>query len=203
MTLVLSTVAGYDAAYVHVVVNHFPVFSMVSAVVPLLVGLVVKSRAAVIAGLLLMVLAAGGTGLTMASGEAAYEAVEAGTGALVLDEVSHELMEIHEHRAHDWAKAAYIVGGLAAAGLLLVALTDRATRSVAAVGVLLCVGCAGLLGWIAQSGGVIVHEEFREVAAVNEPTDADSADAIRTGEAVEPANDQANEEAGEAGDDGQ
>ena len=193
MALVLSTVASYDAAYAHVVVNHFPTFALISAVVPLLVGLVVGSRAAVMAGLLLMVLAAAGTGLTMATGEAAYEAVEAGTGALVLDEVSHELMEIHEHRAHDWAKVAYVVGGLAAAGLLLLALTDRATRGVAAVGVLLCVGCAGLLGWIAQSGGKIVHTEFREVAAVPDASIDDTAEATPIKEAAEPENAEAHE----------
>ncbi len=151
-----------DPAYLHVVLNHAPVFLLLAALVPILIGVITRSRASLNAGLLLVVIAAGTTGVVMWSGEEAEELVEHGDLAEFVDSPGEAWMHTHGDRADLTAKVVYVTGGFAVLCLLLSFGSDK----VRAVFGLLCVlgvlTSAWFLGWTAQAGGQVMHAEFRD-----------------------------------------
>jgi hypothetical protein len=152
--------------YLHLALNHIPFLGAGFALVPLVIGLFSGRRSAVLAGLLIAVLSGWATPIVMETGEAAYERYEHGPVAKYLDPAAENAMEIHEHRAEDWAKA--MLAGTVVSSLCLGMLVwkPRWTRGLACVSAVACVLTLASGIWIAQSGGPIRRPDFRTTASV-------------------------------------
>ena len=149
------------AEHLHLALNHLPFLGAGFALIPLLIGAATRSRATVIAGLLVAALAGWTTPLVMATGEGAYDRYEKGPVARYLDPQAEHYLEIHEERAEAWVAVFYGMAVLATAGMVLVA---KRPQWVSSVGYALAVVCALAVGagiWIAESGGKIRRPDFR------------------------------------------
>jgi hypothetical protein len=145
----------------HLALNHLAFLLPLAALVPLLVGLLARSRTAMISGLLLA--AAGGavTGPVMASGEEAYQRYEDGPVASLLDAGAHDALESHEERAHTWSKVMYALGAVAVVALVIAWVLPRQLAKFAWLTVLLCLAAFGAGIYIADAGGEIRRPDFR------------------------------------------
>jgi len=148
--------------YLHVVTNHIPILGMLAAAVPLLIGVIWKSRAALAAGLVLVMLAALGMSVTMWAGEEAEHRFESSPALeAVAGEAGMDYLHEHEERAELGSKVFYGVGGVAAVAFILLFAYPRANRIAGVVVLIGALGCFGLSLWVAQPGGRINHPELR------------------------------------------
>jgi hypothetical protein len=144
----------FDAAHLHLMLNHVPVIGAPLLLLLLTIGLVRGSRELVTVSLVLVVGLAVVTGVVYLSGEPAEELVKHASW------FSEALAEEHEDQATVSLVAVLATGVLAGAAL---ALRGRPRGGlwlprVAWGGLALS---TALLGWTAWSGGQIRHEEVR------------------------------------------
>jgi hypothetical protein len=144
----------FDAAHLHLMLNHVPVIGAPLLLLLLTIGIVRGSRELVTVSLVLVVGLAVVTGLVYLSGEPAEELVKHASW------FREALAEEHEDQATVSLVAVLATGGLAGAAL---ALRGRPGAGiwlprVAWGGLALS---TALLGWTAWSGGQIRHEEVR------------------------------------------
>lgn len=163
--------------HLHLALNHLPFLGAAFAIIPLLIGFFFKSRASMIAGLLIAALSGWTTPLVMETGEEAYERYEDGPIAATLDAGAEYYLEEHEHRAEAWSKVFYAVAIIATIAFILT-LWQPAWARIAAI--IVAFGCVAALAagiWIAESGGLIRRPDFRpDAAAVNSPYSQKSQD---------------------------
>lgn len=158
-----------SSEHLHLALNHLPFLGAGFALVPLVVGFMTKSRAAVIAGLLIAVSSGWMIPLVMETGEGAYERLEKGTVGQLLDPQAEQFMELHEHRAEAWSVVLYANAVVSTLCLGLVFWkTDRLkVAATTSAGCCLAALVAGI--WIAESGGKIRRPDFRENQAATQP----------------------------------
>lgn len=154
--------------HIHLALNHFPFLGAGLALVPLLVGFVAGHRTTVVAGLLLAALCGWTVPLVMETGEEAYERYNKGPVAGYLDPTADAALEIHEHRAEDWAVALYASAAVSTLCLGIVLWRPKKVRLVALVASVFCAAALGSGIWIAESGGAIRRPDFR-AASVGGP----------------------------------
>lgn len=141
---------------IHLALNHLTFLMAVAAILPLSVGLIWRSRAALVCGLLLALVAGSSTGLVMKTGEEAYERYEDGVAMQVSDAELHE----HEERAHQFSKIMYALGAASFVCLLCVWLKPGWVSACAVVVLVLCVLSFASGLYIANAGGKIVRPHF-------------------------------------------
>lgn len=147
-----------DAAHLHLVLNHAPLFGVVFAVIGLAWALVRASDGVARASLGLLVLAGLLVVPVYLSGEDAEEIVEDQVG------VSHDAIEEHEEAALGGAIAVGVVGLLGLA-LLLGFRGREIPRGMTGLALVLALAAAGWIGYVANLGGQINHPEIRSGAA--------------------------------------
>ncbi|MGA0333083.1 MAG: hypothetical protein ACO3NW_03925, partial [Kiritimatiellia bacterium] len=103
--------------------------------------------------------------LVMETGEEAYDRYEDGPVRVYLDAGAEEALEVHEHRAHDFAKFLYANAFLntLCLGLLLLKKPHAEKICWAAVAMGILAVISGI--WIAESGGKIRRPDFRQPGA--------------------------------------
>lgn len=156
----------------HLALNHVTFLLPAAALLPLLVGLLLRSRPALLSGIALALVGGLMTGLVMGSGEEAYERYEDGPVAAYLDNGAEAVLEHHEELAHTWSKVLYALAGVSGVALLI-GFLKRAWLPAAALAVValsLASIAAGLA--IADSGGKIRRPDFREGASLKVPREA-------------------------------
>lgn len=143
-----------NAAHLHLLVNHLPVFAGLFGGVFLVVGLLAKQRLLSDAGLVLAVVAALGAFAAMQTGERAEDLVE--------DQVAVSEATIHEHEeAAEIATWGAVVTGLLALTALLVPSRMAGLKRGVTLGTLvLALGAFGLVARAANLGGQIRHPEI-------------------------------------------
>lgn len=142
--------------YLHTLLNPVPVYGLSMGLLALGAGLLMRSRRAVIAALLIIVVSGLAAWPTYYFGELAYERVKAlsdGAGAQWLDE--------HMARGTRWIKAFYLLAAVALTGLVAPLKWQRSSLPLAIATLVLGAGTMGIGGWIAYAGGHIRHTEFR------------------------------------------
>jgi hypothetical protein len=142
--------------HVHVLLNHLPVIGLGMAILALVLGLLMRSRAAQIVSLVLVFVSAASAWPVNFTGQRAYETVRGMT-----DDPGTDWLDAHMERAEKAAPAFYLLAALAAAALLAPRKWPRAALPLAVATLALAVLCAGASGWIALAGGQIRHPEFR------------------------------------------
>ncbi|HXF94575.1 MAG TPA: hypothetical protein VNI61_00595 [Gemmatimonadales bacterium] len=156
-----------NAAYVHLVLNHVPIFGILLGTLLLVTALVERNDVLKRAALVTLLASAVAAGPVYLSGEPAEEVVEDLSG------VSEAAIEGHEGSA--------LVSLVAAGALAMVALagwwTLRRGRAVArhfvTASLVLAVVAGVLLARTAHLGGQIRHTEIRGAAAVPAGSDDD------------------------------
>ncbi len=152
--------------HLHLALNHLPFLGSGFALIPLLVGILFKSRAALVSGLLIAALSGWSTGLVMDTGEKAYERYHNEPISSMIGAAGEEAMELHEERAHDWSKVMYASAIVATLGLAACAKFRKAERWAAGASAILCAASLGAGIYTAESGGKIRRPDFRSGEAV-------------------------------------
>lgn len=148
-----------DAAHIHLLLNHVPVVGAVFGTLLLAYAMARDSEDVYRAGLWTLGVVGVAAVVVYLTGEPAEELVEGLPG------FSHDALEHHE------AVALWATVSAASVGLLsfLTLWAYRARRVPGKVRTLLLVvalGLAGIMGWAANSGGQVRHEEIRGDGAV-------------------------------------
>lgn len=160
----LFTTSLFTPAHLHLAINHVPIIGLAVAALPILIGILFKSRGALASGLLAVVLCVGTLPAIMETGEEAQEAFVDGSIEPGMDAAGKAAFREHSGRAKFTAPVVYAVGLLAL--IALVALI-RFPREAAIIGWAVLIGMAlsiALSVWTAEAGGRIRHTEFRSAA---------------------------------------
>jgi hypothetical protein len=143
--------------YVHVLLNPLPVYGLAVATLGLIVGLLMRQRAAQCVGLLLVAITAGSAWPVIEYGEHGYDRVTA-----MSNRDARQWLDVHAHRAGVVEPVFYVTAGLALAGLLFLwKIPAHAAKAVLVV-LLAALVTLGAGAWVGQAGGQVRHSEFRE-----------------------------------------
>lgn len=145
----------------HLALNHIAFLGAGFALIPMLLGCVMRSKALILVGLGIVVVSGMVTPIVMNSGEEAYERYEEGPVSRYLDSAAEEVMEEHEHRAEEWVFVFYL--NTLVAMITMVVFARRQTVGYVALipAMLLSVAAVGAGVWIADAGGKIRRPDFR------------------------------------------
>jgi hypothetical protein len=155
----------FTPAHLHLALNHVPIIGLSVAALPLLIGILFKSRGALASGLLAVVLCVGTLPAIMETGEAAQESFVDGSIEPGMDQAGKAAFREHSGRAKFTAPVVYAAGLLALIALLTLIKFPREAGIIGwavFIGILLSVG---LSVWTAEAGGRIRHPEFRHAAS--------------------------------------
>ena len=148
-------------AHLHVALNHIPIIGLAVACIPVLIGILFHSRAALASGLLAVILCAGTMPAIIETGEAAQESFVDGSIEPGMDAAGKEAFREHSGRANFTAPIVYAAGILALAALITLIKFPR-QAAWGSWAVLLGVAFSIALSiWTAEAGGRIRHPEFR------------------------------------------
>jgi hypothetical protein len=152
--------------HVHVLLNHLPVIGLAMGIFALVLALLMRSRAAQIIALLLVLISAASAWPVNVTGQRAYKPMRG-----LVDDDGADWLDTHMTRAEKAAPAFYLLAALADAALLAPRKWPRAALPLTFATLALAVLCEGASGWIALAGGQIRHPEFRTESPPAEPTE--------------------------------
>ena len=145
--------------YVHVLLNPLPVYGLLISWIGLIIAVVLKSRRAQIATLVLVLLSAASAWPVYEFGQQAYDRVLSMT-----DEDGERWLDEHQDRAEDLIWIFYALAVLSAAAIAVPIKWPKSFPPFAIAVILLGAVALGSGVYIAYAGGKIRHREFR-----NEP----------------------------------
>jgi hypothetical protein len=145
--------------YVHVLLNPLPVYGLLISWIGLVAALILKSRRAVIAALILVFITSISAWPVFEFGEQGYDRVLAMT-----DDDGHAWLDEHQDRAQKLIYIFYALAALSAAAIIVPFRWPKSSVPLAIVVVLLGASTLSCGCYIAYAGGKIRHREFR-----NEP----------------------------------
>ena len=148
-----------NPAYRHLLINHLPIIGLAAGALALFIAIVMRSRAAQIPALFVILLMAASAFPVHRTGEQAYKPVRH-----LADDAGAEWLDLHSDRADSGMPAFYILTGLALIALVVPLKWPRTALPLAILIFLGSVACVGVGGWIAQAGGPIMHAELRPAA---------------------------------------
>jgi uncharacterized membrane protein len=144
-----------NAAHLHLLINHAPIFSLIIGLVVLAVGLLRKELPLKMTGLVLIMFAAITTLPVNASGEEAEEVVEK------MANRSHDLIHEHEEAAETAIWLMLLTGGLATGALVMLRRSHQRAHLLTSVTLGLGVLVMIWMMQVANLGGRISHPEIR------------------------------------------
>lgn len=145
--------------YVHVLLNPMPIYGLAAGVLALVVALAMRSRAAQITALIVVLFCALSAWSVYQYGERGYYRVKA-----MADAEGGRWLDAHRQRAEVLIWSYYILAGAAAVAIGLPFLWPSSTLPLTMVTLMGALAMLGVGGWIAYAGGKVRHREFR-----NEP----------------------------------
>lgn len=144
--------------YIHVLINPLPIYGLAIALLGLIVALLLRSRPAQIATLILVLICAASAWPVYEFGEQAKDRVLS-----MENEVGGAWLEEHQDRAEDLIWLFYATAALSAVALVAPKFWPRSSTLLVIAVLLLGLGTLGAGGYIAYAGGKIRHREFRNV----------------------------------------
>ena len=142
--------------YIHVVLNHLPIYGTILGALALAISLLLRSRAAQVTALSITLVGAASAYPVLISGQRAYKAIRG-----MSDDAGAEWLDEHMDRAEKTIGAFYFLAALALAGLLFPIKWPRSAMLLAALTLVVAILCSGIAVYIAQPGGRVRHPEFR------------------------------------------
>jgi len=144
--------------YVHVLLNPLPVYGLLIAWIGLIIALILKTRRAQLAALVLIVTSSVSAWPIYEFGQQAYDRVLSMT-----DEDGHAWLDEHKDRAEDLIWIFYALAVLSAIAIAAPIKWPKTSSSLVIAVILLGAGALGSGSYIAYAGGKIRHREFRNV----------------------------------------
>jgi len=145
--------------YVHVLLNPLPVYGLLLGWIGLIIAVVLKSRRAQLATLVLVLVTSLSAWPVYEFGQQAYDRVLSMT-----DQDGERWLDEHQDRAEDLIWIFYALAVLSAAAIAVPIKWPKSSASLVIAVILLGAAALGSGGYIAYAGGRIRHREFR-----NEP----------------------------------
>ena len=142
--------------YIHVILNHLPIYGTILGALALAMSLLLRSRAAQITALVITLIASASAYPVLVSGQRAYKVIRDSS-----DDAGQEALDEHMDRAEKTINAFYLLALLSLAGLVVPIKWPRAGVPLTAMTLVLALFCFGLSIYIAQAGGQVRHPEFR------------------------------------------
>ena len=144
--------------YIHVLINPLPVYGLAMGLLGLLVAFFLKSRAAQIVALIVVLVSAASAWPVYEFGEQGYDRVLS-----MSDDPGRAWLDEHRDRAEDLIWFFYALAVLTAVALVAPRKWPRSATALVIAVILLSAVTLGLGGYIAYAGGKIRHREFRNV----------------------------------------
>ena len=157
--------------YVHVLLNHLPIYGTILAAVALAISLVLRSRAAQITALILTLIAGTSAYPVFVTGQRAYKTIRG-----MADDAGADALDEHMDRAEKTIGAFYFLAALAVVGLLLPIKWPKTAFPLATLTLVVAILCSGIAVYIAQPGGRVRHPEFRSGETPTPPSESDRND---------------------------
>lgn len=145
--------------YIHTLLNPIPVYGLVSGLIGLVVALLLRSRPAQIATLVIVLLSGASAWPVYEFGEQAYDRV-----LTMADEPGQAWLDEHRDRAEDLIWLFYGLAILSAAAIALPIKWPRSAVPLAVAVLLIGLVTFGAGGYIAYAGGKVRHREFRNAS---------------------------------------
>ena len=142
--------------YIHVLLNHLPIYGTILGALALAISLMLRSRASQITALILTLIAGLSAYPVFVSGQRAYKTIRG-----LSDDAGADWLDEHMDRAEKTIGAFYFLPALAVAGLLVPIKWPKSAFPLAALTLVVAIVCSGLAVYIAQPGGRVRHPEFR------------------------------------------
>lgn len=142
--------------YIHVLINQLPILGLAMGCIGLIAALLLRSRAAKIATLLIILLSAASAWPTYEYGEQAYDPVLS-----MSDEPGRAWLEAHKARAEQFILYFYALAVLSAVALGAPVKWPKSSVPLAIAVLLAAFVVLGMGSYIAHAGGKIRHREFR------------------------------------------
>lgn len=145
--------------YVHVMINHLPIYGLAMGLLGLVIALFFRSRPAKVTALALVCVSAVSAWPVAYYGQQGYDRVLA-----MEDDEGGAWLKAHMQRAETYNYVYYALAALALAAIIAPVKWPKADTPLVVLTLLLGLATLGLGGWIAHAGGKVRHSEFR-----NEP----------------------------------
>jgi hypothetical protein len=142
--------------YLHVLINQLPILGLAMGCIGLIAALLLRSRAAKIATLIIVLLSAASAWPTYEFGEQAYDPVLS-----MSDEPGQAWLAAHKARAEQFILYFYLLAGLTAVAIVAPLKWPKSSVPLALAALLMGFVVLGMGGYIAYAGGKIRHREFR------------------------------------------
>ncbi len=142
--------------YIHVVLNHLPIYGTIFGALALATSLILRSRAAQITALIITLVAAASAYPVLVTGQRAYKTIRS-----MADDTGAEALDEHMDRAEKTIGVFYFLAALAVAGLIVPIKWPKFAVPLAALTLAMTILCSGIAIYIAQAGGQVRHPEFR------------------------------------------
>ncbi|MCI0534668.1 MAG: hypothetical protein L0Z50_05520 [Verrucomicrobiales bacterium] len=163
-----------QADYLHVLLNPVPIYGLAMGTLALVIGFVMKSRAAQILALWLVLVSALSAWPVYFYGQCAYHRVY-----IIADSDGQVWLDQHRRRAEQFIYAFYVLAAVALSALVVPRKKPKTAWPLAVVVFALSAATLAVAGSIAYPGGKIRHPEFRL-----EQDDANDLDSRRSGAAT-------------------
>lgn len=142
--------------YLHVVLNHLPIVGTGAGLFALVVGLLLRTRSALIPALAVLVLAGTSAWPVSVTGHKAYRPL-----MKISDDPGRDWLDEHEERAEETTWIFYAMAGVAATAIVLPVKWPRSAIPLGIVAGVSALVSLAAGAYIAQAGGLIRHVEFR------------------------------------------
>lgn len=144
--------------YIHVLINPLPIYGLAVAWIGLIISLILRSRRAQIATLIIVGICAASAWPVYEFGEQGYDRVLSMT-----DEDGKSWLDEHRDRGEDLIYFFYALALLSAIAIVLPIKWPKSSAPLVIAVILLGGVTLGIGGYIAYAGGKIRHREFRNV----------------------------------------
>ena len=142
--------------YIHVVLNHLPIYGTILAALALAISLILRSRAAQITAIILTLVAGTSAYPVFVTGQRAYKTIRNAS-----DDAGADWLDEHMDRAEKTIDAFYLLAALPVAGLFVPIKWPKSAFPLAVLTLVAAILCSGIAVYIAQPGGRVRHPEFR------------------------------------------
>jgi len=142
--------------YLHVMLNHLPIYGTMLAALALAISLILRSRAAQITALILTLIAGASAYPVFVTGQRAYKTIRG-----MADDAGADVLDEHMDRAEKTIGVFYFLAALAITGLLVPIKWPKSAVPLEALTLVVAILCSGIVVYIAQPGGRVRHPEFR------------------------------------------
>jgi len=142
--------------YIHVLLNPLPVYATAMGVIGLILGLLLRSRAAQGVGLTIILIGCLSIWPVMEYGDRAADRVKSMSNA-----DGEKWLHEHDKRADVAPWVFYPTGAIAVIAMIVLWKFPKAARWLTLLSLLGALTSIGVGGWISQAGGKIRHTEFQ------------------------------------------